>query len=74
MSTATDVEPQPIGNGEDVTNAVIQDFADRAKIGEQRYGTRLKSFNGRRALVDAYQELLDFVVYFKQYMMENNIK
>ena len=44
---------------------VMQDLAERAEIGQERYGTPLTSDNGRDHLVDAYQELLDFLPYMR---------
>ncbi len=40
----------------------------RADLGYQRYGTYLCVNNGRNALVDAYQEALDQIVYLRQYI------
>lgn len=42
----------------------------RDQIGRNRYGTSLKSFNGRNALVDAAQENLDGCAYLTQAWME----
>lgn len=47
------------------------DLLARAKAGEQHYGTPLMSHNGRNALVDLYQELLDALNYLAQYQMES---
>jgi hypothetical protein len=44
---------------------------ERDKIGRERYGTPLQTRNGRRHLVDAYQERLDYVVYLRGWMEEN---
>jgi predicted HAD superfamily Cof-like phosphohydrolase len=38
--------------------------------GRERYGVPLQAFNGREALVDAYQEALDLVVYLRQEIEE----
>lgn len=50
-------------------NKVIElfraDMLERDRIGRERYGTPLKSHNGRKHLVDAYQEMLDGVVYLR---------
>lgn len=50
---------------------LIRDMRERDAIGEARYGTRLQAFNGRDALVDAYQESLDLCVYLRQYLEEH---
>lgn len=63
-------QPTPKGKGEDVSRAVQRDLEDRIEMGAKRYGERLKTFNGRDALIDAYQEVLDLAVYLKQYLME----
>lgn len=52
---------------------VIKDINERDHNGERKYGTRLQSFNGRDASIDAYQEVLDLVVYFKQLTEEKKI-
>lgn len=39
---------------------------ERDRLGESRYGTRLRSFNGRDAGVDALQEALDLCAYLAQ--------
>jgi|APSaa5957512622_1039677.scaffolds.fasta_scaffold17693_3 hypothetical protein len=62
----------PIENEGDVTFEVIKDLEDRRQLGIERYGTHLQPFNGRDSLVDAYQEMLDFVVYIKQYLIEQD--
>jgi len=57
-----------LGAGAD---GMIADMMERDKIGEARYGTRLQPFNGRDALIDAYQESLDLCVYLRQYLEEH---
>ena len=42
------------------------DMKARHELGLQRYGTALTVWNGRDAVVDAYQEALDLVVYVQQ--------
>lgn len=53
-----------------VQDAVIADIEKRKQVGIQRYGTPLQAFNGRDALRDWYEELLDGVMYAKQLMIE----
>jgi len=67
---ATNKEPQPKGKGNDVTELVKQDLEARAQSGQKKYGERLTSDNGRKALVDAYQEALDLALYLKQELDE----
>jgi len=52
-------------------NTIIDDLQYRSRIGLERYGTTLKTNNGRDALIDVYEELLDAYVYAVQYSMES---
>lgn len=71
MSHFIDHEPDPTPNaGKPVWDMVIEDMHQRDQIGRERYGTPLQTHNGRRALVDAYQEALDLVVYLRQEIEE----
>lgn len=47
------------------------DMLERDRIGRERYGTPLKTHNGRKHLVDAYQEMLDGLVYLRAEIEEN---
>ncbi len=49
---------------------VMADIKERDKNGKAKYGVRLQAFNGRDATVDAYQEVLDLIVYFRQLIEE----
>lgn len=51
---------------------VRADLVDREQLGIERYGTFVQAHNGRDALLDAYQELLDLAVYLKQALVEGN--
>lgn len=51
-------------------HAIIQDLEDRAAEGLKKYGTYLETFNGRDPLMDGYQEILDLLMYAKQYELE----
>lgn len=53
---------------------VAIDLEARAKLGEIKYGERLRAFNGRNAKVDAYQEALDLCNYLRQVLEELEIK
>lgn len=70
-SMATDPQPTPTGNGSDVTDLVINDMQVRREAGIKKYGTSLKTHNGRKALVDAYQESLDMTLYLRQKLGEH---
>ncbi|MCA1800617.1 MAG: hypothetical protein LC650_04935 [Actinobacteria bacterium] len=51
---------------------IIDDLVFRAKQGEERYGVPLTTHNGRDALIDCYEELLDALVYSVQYEAERD--
>lgn len=71
MSGNIDPQPAPIPNGSTpVWDLVIADMSERKEFGGRKYGTYLQPFNGRDALVDAYQEALDLCVYLRQEIEE----
>lgn len=43
---------------------------ERAEFGKKNYGTYLSFRNGRNPLVDAFQEVLDLIMYLRQVMSE----
>ena len=47
-------------------------MAERHVLGTQRYGVGLQPFNGRDALQDAMEEILDLIVYLEQAALEGN--
>lgn len=49
----------------DVQAMVIDDIHKRLQVGIERYGQGLKPFNGRKTLLDAYEESLDQTVYLR---------
>lgn len=51
---------------------VLADMRERDATGRARYGVPLQPHNGRDALVDAYQELLDAAVYLRQHIYERS--
>lgn len=63
-------QPTPVPGRHDVTALVVADLEARARAGEVKYGTRLQTHNGRRVLVDAYQEALDLALYLRQAIEE----
>jgi len=77
----TERQPPPTGDGEDVTASVCgllnvsAELADalrrRSVEGARKYGTVLKTHNGRNAAIDCYQELLDAIVYAHQAALEH---
>lgn len=67
-------QPPPTPNSlVDVQTLVMQDVAQRRVHGIQTYGVPLQPFNGRDALVDAYEEALDLVMYLRQLIEERNV-
>lgn len=66
-----DDQPPPQKNSSrPVWELVMEDMEERNRVGVERYGTPLQPFNGRNALIDAYQEALDLVVYLRQKIEE----
>lgn len=66
-------QPLPLSQQDDkpfVWDLVIQDMRERDQMGVQKYHMHLQPFNGRDALIDAYQEALDLVVYLRQLIYE----
>jgi len=55
-----------------ITEQVIEDLRQRAEVGLAKYGRPLTPFNGRDALQDLYEELLDAAQYIKQAMIERD--
>lgn len=70
-SVGTQQQAAPSGDGADVTELVLKDLIDRREAGTRKYGTALRTFNGRNALVDAYQEATDLTVYLRQKIEED---
>lgn len=66
-------QPPPLPNDRTaIVDLVVADMQERKRIGIERYGTPLQPFNGRDALVDAYQEALDLVMYLRQVIEERS--
>lgn len=73
MTSAAKDQSTPISNNNPhIADLVIQDMAARKELGIQKYGTALQPFNGRDALMDAYQEALDLCMYLRQAIEERN--
>lgn len=70
----TEPEDQPMPVPQDdqpfIHDTVAAEIHQRGRLGKRRYGTRLQPFNGRRALWDAYEEVLDAAVYLRQEISE----
>lgn len=52
------------------SDPLIPDVQARASLGRTRYQTELMTHNGRDPVVDAYQELLDALMYLTQAVLE----
>ena len=66
-----DVLEDPIAVAHDDAHMqVLHDFLARSNFGLAKYGTRLFTGNGRDALMDAYQEAIDLVMYLRQAVAE----
>lgn len=59
-------QPDPTSDGLPVGELVLQDIKDRIELGQERYGTLLTVDNGRDALWDLYEELIDGAMYVRQ--------
>lgn len=65
-------EPDPLPGKIAVAELVLKDIEERIADGEKKYGTKLQTHNGRNALKDLYQELIDAVMYIRQEIEERN--
>lgn len=64
-------QPMPIPNSNpSVHDLVTADIAERRRIGLERYNSLLQAHNGRDALWDAYEEVLDLACYLRQAIEE----
>jgi hypothetical protein len=63
-------QPLPTEGQQDVQEALIARLKQRRALGIERYGRPLKTFNGRKALQDLLEELLDGANYALQAEME----
>lgn len=71
---ATTPEPTPTGgSGPSIHDLVVQDVLARKAFGLAKYGVLLRVGDGRRHLVDAYQEALDLAVYLRQELARQGI-
>ena len=68
-------QPTPTPNDKPaVWDLVQKDMAARDALGAERYGTRLQPHNGRDAMRDAYEEVLDLCVYLRSVLYERDGK
>ncbi len=69
-SKASAPQPPPVAGKIDVAPVVIADIEARVAAGKEKYGTLLQTHNGRSALWDLYQELIDACMYVRQRLLE----
>ena len=60
------------GHGPAIWVLVKRDLMERVELGRRRYKRPLRAFNGRDALLDAYQEAMDLVFYLRQAIEERD--
>ncbi|HET8689283.1 MAG TPA: hypothetical protein VFM18_21945 [Methanosarcina sp.] len=56
----------------DILTSALEDVKSRNEFGIKKYGIPLQPFNGRNALQDAYEEVLDLVAYVRQVKYERD--
>lgn len=72
-NAAATPQPPPKTNGSrPIVDLVVEDLQARKEFGLRKYGTPLQAHNGRDALMDLFQELLDAVLYCKQLIVERD--
>lgn len=59
-----------VTDGPSMHDLVVADMLKRKVFGLGKYGTLLQAGNGRDALKDAYEEVLDLAVYLRQAIEE----
>lgn len=64
--------PKP-NNSPSIHDLVIEDMKSRKEMGLNKYKTILQANNGRNALKDAYEEVLDLAMYLKQKLEEERV-
>ena len=65
-------QPKPKPGEDDVTAHLVNLILERQKKGVETYGSKLMTFNGRDALRDLLEDLLDASQYVTQAMMERD--
>lgn len=63
-------QPLPTPGVECVQDLVIAEMEESKRIGTERYGTPLMTFNGRKGMQDVAEEVRDLHVYLAQVMRE----
>lgn len=55
-----------------ILEMIREDLQKREDKGVVTYGEKLRAFNGRDALIDAYEEALDLCMYLRQAIAERD--
>lgn len=67
-------ERNPYPGTKEVLPELLKDIKEKAEAGKIKYGSHLQTHNGRKALADLYQEMIDACFYIKQELMERRDK
>jgi len=67
MASVSSIQFQP-------SEMLREDLEARAEMGLKKYGTKLRVNNGRRAIVDLYQEIMDAIMYAMQARLEGDVE
>jgi hypothetical protein len=59
------------GERVDVTPQVIRYLQERSAMGQERYGEPLRTGNGRDPFIDGFEELIDWMQYWAQALIEH---
>ena len=71
MSDAVDKQDLPHRGVREISPLLLKDMEEKASRGAKKYGLPLESHNGRDAVKDAYQEVLDLAMYLRQTVEED---
>ena len=67
-------QPAPKPGGVPVQAVLIEALKQRMAFGLKKYGRLLETHNGRDPLRDMWEEMLDMVSYFTQYVLEQGVE
>jgi hypothetical protein len=67
-------QPAPKPGGYPVQAVLIEALKQRMQFGLKKYGRPLETNNGRDPLLDMWEEMLDMVSYFTQFVLEQGVK
>ncbi len=67
-------QPAPKPGGYPVQAVLIEAIRQRMEFGLKKYGRPLETDNGRDPLLDMWEEMMDMISYFTQYVLEQGTK